>query len=102
MDPHMAANAQGDQHVRLVASIAMMNHQTRTCTARPATEAVALQHFLAHSTKESQGMILPIVARATAAEGFQLDRLFPARAQQRQLLPLLLPRRTLLLGQAHR
>jgi hypothetical protein len=49
----MATDAQGDQQIRPVASIAMMNHQRRTFASTTAAEAVPLQHTLAQSTEKA-------------------------------------------------
>ena len=102
MDPRMTADTEGNQPIWLVASVPMMNHQPRAGAARPAAETVALQHPLAHAAEESQGMMSPIVASAAAAERFQLNRFFPARTKEGQLLPCPLPRHTILLCEAHR
>ena len=75
MNPHMAADTQGDQQIRSVALVAMMNHQRRPPVTATAAKAVALQHALAQSTEEAQGMISPVITLAAAAEGFQRNPL---------------------------
>jgi hypothetical protein len=52
MNPYMAADAQGDQQVRPVVPIAMMDHQRQTLATTTAAEAVSLQHALAQSTEK--------------------------------------------------
>jgi hypothetical protein len=47
MDPYMAADTQGDQQIRSIASVAMMDDQRRTLATTTAAKAVALQHALA-------------------------------------------------------
>jgi len=49
----MAASAQGDQLLRFIAQVAVMNHQRRARTADPAPEAVPLQHALSQSAEKS-------------------------------------------------
>ena len=53
MDAYMAADAQGDQQIRPVAPVAMMDHQRRTLATTTAAKAVTLQHTLAQSTEKS-------------------------------------------------
>jgi hypothetical protein len=53
MDPYVAADAQGDQHIRPVAPVAMMDHERRTLATTTAAEAVPLQHALAQSTEKA-------------------------------------------------
>jgi len=53
MDPHMAADAQGDQQTRPVAPVTMMDHQRRALATATAAKAVALQHALAQSTEKA-------------------------------------------------
>ena len=84
MDAYMAADAKGDQQIRSVAAVAMMNHQRRPLVTATAAKAVALQHALAQSTEEAQGMISPVITWAAAAEGFQGDPL-AARTEKGQL-----------------
>src|SRR6266404_6958078 len=84
MNPHMAADTQGDQQIRPVTPLTMMNHQRRTFATATAAKAVALQHALAQSTEKAQGMISPVITWAAAAEGFQRDAL-AARTQEGQL-----------------
>jgi hypothetical protein len=53
MDPYMAADAQGHQHIRLVAPVAMMDHEGRPlATTTAAAEAVALQNPLPQSAEK--------------------------------------------------
>jgi hypothetical protein len=49
----MAADAQGDQQIRPVVPVAMMDHQRRTVAATTAAETVSLQHTLAQSTEKA-------------------------------------------------
>jgi len=51
MDAYMASDAQGNQHIRSVVPVAMMDHQRRTLAT--AAEAVPLQHALTESTEEA-------------------------------------------------
>jgi hypothetical protein len=53
MDPYMTADAQGDQQIRSVASIAMMDHQRRALATTTTAKAVPLQHPLAQSTEKA-------------------------------------------------
>ena len=53
MDPYMAADAQGDQHIRPVAPVAMMDHERRTLATTTAAKAVALQYTLAQSAEKA-------------------------------------------------
>ena len=53
MDAYMAADAQGNQHIRSVVPVAMMDHQRRTLATTTTAEAVPLQHALTESTEES-------------------------------------------------
>ena len=53
MDPYMAADAQGDQHIRPVAPVAMMDHERRTLATTTAAEAVPLQHPFPQSTEKA-------------------------------------------------
>jgi len=62
MDPYMAADAKGDQRIRSVVSVAMMNYQRRTLATTTTTKAVAHQHPFAHSAKKAQRMMPPIIA----------------------------------------
>jgi hypothetical protein len=84
MNPHMAADTQGDQQIRPVSPVAMMNYQRRTFATATAATAVALQHALAQSAEKAQGMISPVITRTAAAEGFKRDAL-AARTQEGQL-----------------
>jgi len=84
MDAYMAADAQGDQHIRSVVPVAMMDDQRRTLATTTAAKAVALQHALAQSAEKAQRMMPPVITRAAAAEGFQRDP-FAARTQKGQL-----------------
>ena len=53
MDAYMAADAQGDQQIRPVVPVAMMDHQRRTLATTTTAETVPLQYALTESTKES-------------------------------------------------
>src|SRR5438046_471071 len=66
MDPYMAADAQGHEQIRLVAPVAMMNHQGRPLATTTAAEAVACQNPLPQSTEKAQRMTAPVVTRAAA------------------------------------
>jgi hypothetical protein len=56
-DAYMAADAQGDQQIRPVVSVAMMDHQCRTLATSTAAEAVPLQHALAQSAEKAYRMM---------------------------------------------
>ena len=75
MDAYMAADAQGDQQIRPVAPVAMMDHQRRALATATAAEAIPLQYTLAQSTEEPKRMMAPVITRAAAAESFQRDPL---------------------------
>jgi hypothetical protein len=60
MDPYMAADAKGDQQIRSVMPVAMMNYQGRTLATT--TAAKAHQHAFAQSAKKAQRMMPPIIA----------------------------------------
>jgi hypothetical protein len=62
MDAYMAPDAKGDQQIRSVAPVAMMNYQGRTLAATTAAKAVARQHPFAQSVKKAQRMMPPIIA----------------------------------------
>jgi len=62
MDPYMAADAKGDQRIRSVVSVAMMNYQRRTLATTTAAKAIAHQQPLAQSAKKAQRMMPPIIA----------------------------------------
>jgi hypothetical protein len=49
----MAAAAQGDQQIRPVVAVAMMDHQRRTLATTTAAEPVPLQYALAQSTENN-------------------------------------------------
>src|SRR5256885_9741289 len=66
MDPYMAADAQGHEQIRLVAPVAMMDHQGRLLATTTAAEAVACQNPLPQSTEKAQRMTAPVVTRAAA------------------------------------
>jgi len=53
MDPYMAADAQGDQQIRPIAPVTMMDHQRRTLATTAAAKVVALQHALAQSAEKA-------------------------------------------------
>jgi len=57
----MAADAQGDQQIRPVAPVAMMDHQRRAIATTTAAKAVTLQHTLAQSTEKAQRMMAPVI-----------------------------------------
>ena len=84
MDPYMAADAQGHQQIRLVAPVAMMDHEGRPLATTTAAEAVALQNPLPQSADKAQRMMAPVVTRAAAAESSQRDPL-AARTKEGQL-----------------
>jgi hypothetical protein len=60
MYSHMAADAQGDQQICPIESVAMMDHQRRTFATATAAKAVALQHALAQSAEKSHRMMAPV------------------------------------------
>jgi len=62
MDPYMAADATGDQQIRSVVPVAMMNYQGRTLATTTAAKAITHRHPLAQSVKTAQRMMLPIIA----------------------------------------
>jgi hypothetical protein len=62
MDPYMAADAKGDQQIRSVVPVAMMNYQRRPLTTTTATKAVPHQHPFAQSAEKAQRMMPPIIA----------------------------------------
>jgi len=84
MDPYMAADAQGDQQIRPIAPVTIMDHQRRTLATTAAAKAVTLEHALAQSAEKAQRMISLVITRAAAAEGFQRDPL-AARTEEGQL-----------------
>jgi len=53
MDAYMAADAQGDQQIRPVVPVAMMDHQRGTLATTTAAKAIALQHALAQSAEKA-------------------------------------------------
>jgi hypothetical protein len=61
MNQYMAADTQGDQQIRPVAPLTMMNHQRRTLATATAAKAVAFQHALAQSAEKAQGMMPPVI-----------------------------------------
>ena len=61
MDPYMATDAEGDQQIRSIAPVAMMNHQCRTLATTTAAKTVAHQHPFAQTAKETQRMMPPII-----------------------------------------
>jgi hypothetical protein len=74
----------------------MMNQEPSPRAARPAAEAIALQHPLSHTTEKPRRVITSIVTATAAPESFQFYRLFPAQTEEGQLMPFLSPRRKIL------
>ena len=61
MDAYVTADAKGDQDIRSVAPVTMMNYQRRTLATTTAAKAVAFQHALAQSAEKAQGMMPPVI-----------------------------------------
>ncbi len=61
MDAYMVAEAKGDQQIRSVAAVAMMNHQRRTLATTTAAKAVPHQHPFTQTAKKVQRMMPPII-----------------------------------------
>jgi len=62
MDAYMAADAKGDQEIRPVPLVTMMNYQRRTFATTSAAKTVPHQHPFAQATKKAQRMMSPIIA----------------------------------------
>ena len=62
MDAYMAPDAKGDQQIRSVVPVAMMNYQSRALATTTAPKAVAQQNPFAKSVKKAQRMMPPIIA----------------------------------------
>lgn len=61
MNAYMTADAEGDQQIRAVAAVAMMNHQRRLLATTTAAKAVTQQHPFAQTIKKPQRMMPPII-----------------------------------------
>ena len=53
MDTYMTADAKGDQEIRSVTPVAMMNYQRRTLPTTAAAKAVAHQYPLVQTAKKA-------------------------------------------------
>jgi hypothetical protein len=85
MQPDVATNAKRDQQGLRVTLVAMMNDEPPAHFAYPAPESVTLKNQLAQAAEPSHRMVTALIAKAAAAENFQLDRPAAARAEQIQL-----------------
>ena len=62
MNAYVTADAKGDQDIRSVAPVTMMNYQRRTLATTTAAKAVPHEHPLAQTAEKAQRMMPSIIA----------------------------------------
>jgi hypothetical protein len=70
MDAQMRAGAKGDQQIRSIASVVMINYGAERWATTAAAKAAPHQHPLARAAKEAQRMKRPIITSTAATQMF--------------------------------